>query len=248
MAIKGKSKSKTAKAVTRGPKPAYVPVKKPLLARSGLWIGIASALGVLLIVGLIAGIIAQRNSDREAALQEKVTEAVTAYGDQLAPILSAVGESSGPTGFVAFPALMEAILRLEEETPDEPADADAIATTAEDSVDSATSALEALEALEEQSLIQGQGFDEAFVLNLVDSKGNFIRSMTLFVEAAELTRMAAEAEGAERAALLVRARGVADAASELAVRGNSQFIEAQVKGEVFAPPAPPAGLPLPTGS
>src|SRR3989304_107277 len=103
MAIKGKSKGKSAKAVTRGPKPAYVPVKKPLLARRGLWIGSASVLGVALIVGLAIGFLAQREQDEEEALAERMAESLGEYQGQLEPLLAGIGGPVAPPGPRALP-------------------------------------------------------------------------------------------------------------------------------------------------
>ena len=246
MAIKGKSKGKSAKAVTRGPKPAYVPVKKPLLARRGLWIGIASVLGVALVVGLAIGFLAQREQDEEEALAERMAESLGEYQGQLEPILAAIGEPVAPTGLASFPDLAAAIQELENDSEDTPADPDAIVTTAESTLEAATSALDAFEGLDELALIQGKGFSEEFVLYVINSKGNFVRSMRLYIQAAKLTRAAAEAGGAERAALLARARGVADVAAELATRANSDYVEAQVKAGLFESSGVPT-LPVPSG-
>ena len=50
MAIKGKSKGRSAKAVTRGPKPVYQPVKKRLIAKREFWLVILS-----ILIGAAAG-------------------------------------------------------------------------------------------------------------------------------------------------------------------------------------------------
>jgi len=247
MAIKGKSRSKSTKAVTRGPKPAYVPVKQPFLARRGLWIGVASVLGVLVLVGLGAGFVAQRNSDREEALLEEMASSIGVYGDQLDPILAAVGKPVPPSGFEAFPALTPAVEQLEGDSAEAPADARAIVVTSSDAVDAATSAIDALQGIDETELIRGKGFSEEFVVYVINSKGNLLRSMRLFVEAGELTKAAAQAHGADRAILLARARGVLNVAAEVFSRGYADLVEAQTKAGVFEPSSVGAP-PIPTGS
>jgi hypothetical protein len=247
MAIKGKSKGRTARAVTRGPKPAYVEVKRPILARRGFWVGVAVVAGVLLVAALWYGFAKQASEDRERDRTERMAAAVTDYREQLDPILVVVGQPVAPVGFTAFPDLEAAIAELEADSEDAPADPDAIAATADEARDAATSAVEALEALDEGALVQGQDLPAELVLNIINSKGNFQRSMQLYVQVAELTKAAARAQGAEREALVARARGVADVAAELAGRANSEFVDAQVTAGVFDPAAVPAVPSLPTG-
>ena len=83
MAIKGKTKSRGAKGVTRGPKPVYVPVKTPLIRRTGLWIGVGSFLAAGLIVALAIGFIEQRNDQRERDRIEDMATVVNQYRGQI---------------------------------------------------------------------------------------------------------------------------------------------------------------------
>ena len=97
MAIKGKTKSKTPKAVTRGPKPGYVPVKRPLLARRGFWVAIAGFLGVLVLAGLWYGFAKEQSQTRERELNEARASAIQVYGRQVEPIIGTAG-----TAWAAF--------------------------------------------------------------------------------------------------------------------------------------------------
>ena len=81
---------------------------------------------------------------------------------------------------------------------------------------------------------------------LINSKGNLVRAMVLYREAAHLLELAAGAEGAQRAELAVRTQGILNAANEIFARGYADYVEAQTKAGVFAPPPP--GLPAPTGA
>ena len=102
MAIKGKSKGRTAKAVTRGPKPVYQPVKKPLLAKREFWLVIGTILGVALVVGLVAGFIIERNSTEQDELEQRMRAAVNTYRGEFEPILTTIGQARAPSGFDAF--------------------------------------------------------------------------------------------------------------------------------------------------
>ena len=248
MAIKGKSKGRSAKAVTRGPKPVYQPVKKPLLARREFWLVIATILGVMIVVGLAAGFVAERNSSAQDDLEQRMRATMNTYKGQIEPVLTTIGQARPPSSFEVFTDLATAVSNLEAETPDSPVLPKALQQTASDTVTSTKTALEALQAIDEAALIRGKGFSEEFVLYVINSKGNFVQAMVLYREAAQLLGMAADAQGAERVALAARARGVMNAAKGVFDRGYADYVEAQTKAGVFAPPAPGAGLPTPTGA
>jgi hypothetical protein len=246
MAIKGKSKGRSAKAVTPGPKPVYQPVKKRLLAKREFWLVILSIFGVMVIVGLVAGFIAERNASAQDDLEQRMRATMSSFQGQVEPVLTTVGQANPPAGFVAFTDLQTAIGNLVAEEPGAPADSKAVKQTATDAAASAKTALEALNQIDESALIQGKGFSEEFVLYVINAKGNFVRAMTLYGEAAKLLELAADAQGAERAELATRSQAIANVASEIFDRGYADYIQAQSKAGTFAPPAP--GLPAPTGT
>jgi hypothetical protein len=246
MAIKGKSKGRSAKAVTPGPKPVYQPVKKRLLAKREFWLVILSIFGVIVIVGLVAGFIAERNASAQDDLEQRMRATMSSFQGQVEPVLTTVGQANPPAGFVAFTDLQTAIGNLVAEEPGAPADSKAVKQTATDAAASAKTALEALNQIDESALIQGKGFSEEFVLYVINAKGNFVRAMTLYGEAAKLLELAADAQGAERAELATRSQAIANVASEIFDRGYADYIQAQSKAGTFAPPAP--GLPAPTGT
>jgi hypothetical protein len=246
MAIKGKSKGRSAKAVTPGPKPVYQPVKKRLLAKREFWLVILSIFGVIVIVGLVAGFIAERNASAQDDLEQRMRATMSSFQGQVEPVLTTVGQANPPAGFVAFTDLQTAIGNLVAEEPGAPADSKAVKQTATDAAASAKTALEALNQIDESALIQGKGFSEEFVLYVINAKGNFVRAMTLYGEAAKLLELAADAQGAERAELATRSQAIASVASEIFDRGYADYIQAQSKAGTFAPPAP--GLPAPTGT
>jgi len=246
MAIKGKSKGRSAKAVTPGPKPVYQPVKKRLLAKREFWLVILSIFGVMVIVGLVAGFIAERNASAQGDLEQRMRATMSSFQGQVEPVLTTVGQANPPAGFVAFTDLQTAIGNLVAEEPGAPADSKAVKQTATDAAASAKTALEALNQIDESALIQGKGFSEEFVLYVINAKGNFVRAMTLYGEAAKLLELAADAQGAERAELATRSQAIANVASEIFDRGYADYIQAQSKAGTFAPPAP--GLPAPTGT
>ena len=247
MAIKGKSRGRSAKAVTRGPKPVYQPVKKPLLARHEFWLVIATILGVMILVGLVAGFIAERDSSAKDDLEQRMRATMNTYTGQIDPILTTIGQARPPSSFDVFTDLAAAVSSLEAGTQEAPADPQALKQTASDTVTSAKTALEALQAIDETALIRDKGFSEAFVLYVINSKENLVRAMVLYREAAQLLELAADAQGAERVGLAARAKGISNAAKEIFDRGYADYVEARTKAGVFTPAAP-GGLPTPTGA
>lgn len=245
MAIKGKSKGRSAKAVTRGPKPVYQPVKKRLYAKREFWLVILSILGVLVVVGLVAGFIAERNASAQDDLERRMRATMSSFQGQVDPVLSTIGQAQPPAGYQVFADLSTAVDSLVAEKPDAPADPKALTQTATDAASSAKTALEALGSIDETALIRGKGFSEDFGLYVINAKGNLVRAMTLYGEASKLLELAADAQGAERPELAARTKAILNAATETFDRGYADYVEAQTKAGVFAP-AP--GLPAPTGA
>jgi hypothetical protein len=235
MAIKGKSKGRSARSVTPGPKPVYTPVKKPLLAKRGFWITIGSILGVALLAGLVVGWLIERDSNADAELQERMQTAVNQYQGALAPILAILGQPVPPASFSGLPEFTQALTDLENETRDEPVAAQGLDETVDNTLQSVRNAEQALGELDASELVSGQGFSQEFVLYVIGSKADIARAVSLYREAALLLRMAADAEGPEREELVARARGVADAAAELLNSGYSDFVQAQTEAGLFDP-------------
>ena len=247
MAIKGKSKGRSAKAVTRGPKPVYQPVKKPLLAKREFWLVVLSILGELVIVGLVAGFVAERNASAQDDLERRVRATMSSFQGQIDPVLTTIGQAQPPAGYQVFADLSTAVDDLVAEKSDAPADPKALTQTATDAATSAKTALEAWREIDETALIRGKGFSEDFVLFVINAKGNLVRAMTLYGEAAKLLELAADAQGgAERPELAARSKAILNAATEIFDRGYADYVEAQTTAGTFAPPAP--GLPAPTGT
>ena len=245
MAIKGKSKGRSARTVTRGPKPVYQPVKRPLLAQRGFWTVVGVIFGVALIVGLVLAWVTHRNATKQDALEQRLRTAMTSYQGELEPILSSVGQPLPPSNFQAFADLSSTVKSLEDETPTSPVDPKAAEASASTAIDSARSAVDALEAFDVTALIRDKGFSEEFVLYAINARDNLARAMRLYLQTAELVKLAARAQGHERTALVARARGVLDVADETFSRGYSDYVQAQTTAGVFQP-TPLTGLP--TGS
>jgi hypothetical protein len=235
VAIKGKTKSRGAKGVTRGPKPAYVPVKTPLIRRSGLWISVGTLLVAALVVALAVGFVQERSDQREQDKIRQMATVVNQYRGQIDPILSAVGTPLPPTGFDGFPDLDTALAALEAGDIDG-AGLKQAGDSADSVASSARGAIGLVEEIPASDLLRGHDFSQEFVLYIVESRGNFLRGLKLYREAALLLSTAVDAESkALRDDLTARARGVTTVADEVFARGYSQYVEAQSAAQVFDP-------------
>lgn len=248
MAIKGKSKGRSARSVTRGPKPVYTPVKKPLLAKREFWLVVAGILGVAIVAGMVVGFIAQRNASAQDDLEARMRSTMGQYQGDVESILSQIGQANPPSGYAVFTDFITAVADLQNDAPGGQIDPATVEQTAGDTVDKAKSALQAFQEIDEGALIRNKDFTREFVLYIINSKGNFVRAMQLYREAGELLTLAAEAEGSERDELVAHAAAVTSIANEVFGRAYADYVEAQSLAGTFAPPAPVPGLPTPTGA
>jgi hypothetical protein len=238
VAIKGKSKSRGARTVARGPKPAYVPVRTPLLRRSGLWIAVGTAAAMALIAALAIGFFEQREDSRDRELVERMETAVNQYAGQIDPILATVGQPAPPAGFDAFPDLSTTLPIIAANDADEAAFEQA-RTVAEDTASSARSAASLIEDIPVTDFIRDRGFSREFVVYMIDSQGDLARAMELYRQSALLITIALDAdEPDERQELLERADDVLTVAEDTFVRGYADYVEAQAAAEVFEPVVP----------
>jgi hypothetical protein len=237
VAIKGKSRSRGTKGVTRGPKPAYVPVKTPLLRRRGLWVGVGVLLGLAAIAGITYGFVQERSRDREEAQQLRMATAVDDYGAAVEPMLTTVGQPLPPTSFDAFPELSTLFEALQAE--DVSADTlEAAGSTADAVAGSARAAAGELENLSATDLVAGRDLPADFVASVVDSHDDFLLSMDLYRQVGLLLSMAAETEDAAvRGDLVTRAEGVHDGAERAFARAYARYLEAQISAGTFTPSA-----------
>lgn len=247
MAIKGKSKSRGSRAVARGPKPTYVPVKRPLFRRRGVWIAIACVLGAAAIAGIVYGFVKQASDDRAREELDRMAAAVVEYQGQVESILATIGQPLPPASFDAFPELTEALGGVEaDDVPDATLEdartvADDVATRAED----ATGLFEQIPAAD---LVRGKDLPRDVILYVIGSHEDFARAMDLYRNAALLLSMAIDAEPDARADLVGSASAIHDLAEETFARAYADYVEAQTRAQVFAPSeGVPPTLPIGTG-
>ena len=239
MAIKGKSRSRGARTVARGPKPVYVPVRRRLVQRRGFWLVVASVLGLAIVGGLVYGFLRQRDEDRAAAERRDMATAVREYAGQLESVLAQVGQPAPPTSFQAFADLTSTLAGLESGE----VEPEAATATADGIVETAASSAETVAAIDVAAIVRDRGLDPAFTLHLFDSRDEIASGLRLYEQAAQLAALAATGAEDTRADLLARARDVAGLAAEVFARGYDAYVEAQSRAGTFQPTFPGGTFP-----
>lgn len=236
MAIKGKSRPKGgSRAVTRGPKPTYVPVRPPLLARRSFWVSAGAVVLVLAALGIWYGVSKERAQAREAELARRLRNAALELQGRVDPIITPLGTPVPPTAFDAFPDLGSALTDAARGAGDPKALAD-LATAA---ATNAGKAADDLERIEAATIVGGKGFDEAFVLNAINARLRMVQGLRLFRQAALLGADAAAERGDRAAELATRAKDVFDLATQVFADGYHDYVEVQVEADIFQPVLPP---------
>ena len=238
MAIKGKSKSRGTRTVARGPKPAYVPVRTPLLRRRGLWISVATVAVCALVVALGVGLIQQREDAEESERTDRMATAVDEYRGQIDPVLATVGQPQPPASFDAFPDLGTTLPVISANGADEAA-LDQAGTVAKDTASSAKSAASLIEDIPVADFIRDRGFSREFVVYMLDSQSELARAMKLYEQAARLVTMAiAFDDPSEMQDLLASADDLFAVAEDTFARAYADYVEAQAAADVFQPVGP----------
>lgn len=233
MAIKGKGKARARRAVTAGPKPAYVPVKKPLLARRSTQIGLVLVVLGALAGGLLYGFAKQRSNDR----LERQRAAVRQFGTQIEQILQPVGQPLPPTNFEVFHELELDVAQLKGGDLD-PSQAVGRAISFAESARDTAGAVENIKAAE---LVRERGLP----ISLLDTKANILAALQIYEQAAVTLRLAAEAgPGEERDELIATAEKLIAVADELFEDGYRKLnIERARLGILEAQPLQPGVVP-----
>jgi hypothetical protein len=239
MAIKGKSKPRSRRVVTPGPRPSYTPVKKPLLARRGFRIGVLVVVVAASIGGIWYGLARERTEDRERALAERKRTAAITFRGKVQGAIASAGQPAPPNGFAAFPTLTADVDALEKGT----VKPSTVRTDAKAARTAARGAWQAMGKIDVPSITAKKGFDAAFVNYFFNAREKMQDGLKLYEQAALLVERAAVATGDERTELLDSAGGILEVAAELMNGGYSDFIQVQIEADIYQPsfPSVPAG-------
>ncbi len=235
MAIKGRSKPRSRKVVTPGPRPAYVPVKKPLVARRGVQIGILAVVVVGAAAGIWYGVAKERSEERSEQrarqLQQRERTAAVTFQGKVEAAIGGVGLPAPPTGFTAFPALAADVERLSNGD----VKPEAAAEAAKGVRTKARGAWQALNEIDLTEMVAGKGFGLSLVNYFFNAREKMVDALKLYERAAIMVQAAADATKTERAGLLDSAGGIMDVAASLFNSGYSDYVQVQFEGGILQP-------------
>jgi hypothetical protein len=238
MAIKGKSRPRSRRAVTPGPRPTYTPVKKPILARRGLWIGLLIVLVVGAAAGIWYGLAHERTQSRERALAERERTAALTFQATVAGALAGAGQPAPPDSFTPFPALTADVDGLAKGSVKSKAAApDATAART-----GARSGWQALDRLDVGKIVANRGFDATYVNYFFNAKEKLEDGLKLYERAAVIVSRAVRETGARRTALLGDAKSLMGVAADLMNAGYSDYIQIQFLGHIYQPNLGPGAV------
>jgi hypothetical protein len=239
MAIKGKSKPKARRSVTPGPRPVYVPVKRPLVQRRGFRLGVLALMLVAAAGALAYGVVHERNVNHAKAQTRIEKTIMDSYSPQVQTAISAVGSPEpGGEAFSLLPDLKTDIAGLRSGKA-KPSD---VATTAKGLHDAAIAAADALGKVDAAGLIRGKGVEDgAFVRDLINATFKMRSGLQMDAVAASLLQQAATAPPSERTALLDDAEQARTTAESVFAYGYSDWLNTQVRAGTFQPTSLPAG-------
>ena len=233
MAIKGKSKPRGRKSVTPGPRPAYVPVKRPWWQKGGFWIGVLVVLVAGSTAGIWYGVAKNMTNDRKEAnrntMETRKRETVVQYQSLVEPIISPLGQTVTPAGFDILPQLSTTISDFEKETLSTKDAGSAAKTIAEQ----AKTAYQKLNAVDVLQLVQDKGFNQSFVVFLLDSRSKMVTALKLFEHAAQQVVLATELAGTAREQLVADAKSITQIATDTFGDGYTDYVQIQAAAGVL---------------
>lgn len=231
MAIKGKSKPKARRSVTPGPRPAYVPVKRPLLQRRGFQIVVVAILAVAALGAIAWGIVHEHNANHERAQEQLLAAISSQYSVRVQGALSAVGQPQA-VSFQLLPDLKSQIDALRSGS----ADPASVAKSAKNLHAQAQGAADELGKIDAAAMIRGKGVeDKVFVSELISATVKMQNAVKMDAVAAGVLEQAADAPADQVKALLEQADEARTAAESLFSSGFSDWVSAQITAGTYQP-------------
>jgi hypothetical protein len=216
LAIKGKGKTRSRRAVAAGPKPVYVVPRKPPLARRSVQLG---ALAVLLLI--IGGILLWTYLDQRAEQRLEEEQAILGrFATRVEAPLQPVSQPLPPTGLVIFGELREDLTGLREES----ADPSEVAARAGRAAENADGFAATIEEIPTSQWVR----DRRLSIEMIDAQDFIVEAIRVYGRAAATLRMAAETRPSEiRGELLDVAEGLLDTGEQLFDLGYQKITNAK---------------------
>jgi hypothetical protein len=231
MTIKGKSKPKARRSVTPGPRPVYVPVKRPLVQRRGFQIGVLAVVAAVALGAIGYGYVHERNANHEQAQKALLASIASKYTVRVQGAIAAVGQPQA-VSFTLLPELKTQIDALRSGDAD-PAD---VASAAKDLRATAEGAADEVGAIDAAAMIRGKGVeDKLFVDELINATVKIENALRMDAVAAGVLEQAAGAPADQVEAFLEQADQARTTAEALFQSGFSNWVSAQVAAGTYQP-------------
>jgi hypothetical protein len=231
MAIKGRSKPKARRSVTPGPRPVYVPVKRSLVQRRGLQIGVLAVVVLASLTAIAYGFVRERDANHDEDQRRIMRSIVSEYTVKVQTAIAGVGQAQA-VSFTLLPDLKSQIDALRSED----ADAAAVAEVAKDLRARAQGAADELGRIDTSAMIRGKGVeDKLFVDQLINATIKMENGLRMDAVAAGILEQAAKAPASQVDDLLDQADEARTAAESIFQSGFSNWVSAQIAAGTFQP-------------
>jgi hypothetical protein len=228
MAIKGKGKTRSRRAVSPAPRPQIVARKKPLLMRVTTWI----VVGVLVLVSVGWGVWVWWDHKQQSDLKAKETAALSVLAQRVHDQLPADQQTpQGTSQILVFPNLIQSLDQLDQGT----LSPDKAKQQAQAVVDAAAKSQSGIQKIALGSIIKDDftvGVTTALTAKgmtssvLNEAQDQMIKSFQLYQAVGNLMKAAAEQpKGPQRTAILDQAKKTAAVAAELFNRGYNTIVQ-----------------------
>ncbi len=223
MAIKSKGRSKS-KQVARAPRRDPVEVPTPFFRRR--WVQFVGVFLVGMFVFMMGVWVTNglRSTDRtDAANQTKAAQktAMITWQNALEPTISTVGQLNGPVPPTIAPTVTAAAANLAKGRPAGASAADLLRSAAALKTAAAT-----IEKVDLVDTIRGKGFDLQQTEALLSSQVSMVAGLRGLEQAARLSVLAIDAEGATKDQLAASAKALAQSSTTLIQDGYNSYLNA----------------------
>jgi hypothetical protein len=239
MAIKGKGRARR-RTVTSGPKPVYVPVRKPLLQRRSFQIGAAVVVGAGILATVVIGLLIQRANDRREDRRRTEREILTRFGGAVQRSLFGAVETF-QTSVIPFPDLTRDLNRMKTgdlDPKEAVVNANAIVKLAGDATTS-------ISGIPTSRLIEGH----PDLLELSQAQTLLGNAFRLFGEVGDMMKLAARQEDRKvRDALIDQGQELYGQAATMFQQGYQGYVNVRFDYGLEPPIVPPPDTPPPSPS
>ncbi|HUL85160.1 MAG TPA: hypothetical protein VLX89_06545 [Actinomycetota bacterium] len=223
MAIKSKGRSKS-KQVARAPRRDPVAVPTPFFQRR--WVQLVAVLIVGMFVFMMGvwvtnGLRSTHRTDAANATRSGQKTAMIAWQNALEPAISKVGQLNGPVAPTIAPTVTAAAANLAKGRPAGASTADLLGSAAALRTAAAT-----IEKVDLVDTIRGKGFDLHQTEALLSSQVSIVAGLRGLEQAARLSVLAINAEGATKDQLAESAKALAHSSTGLIQDGFNSYLNA----------------------